>query len=585
VRARADDDPRHEETVCRRRRGGRQIGVAWAPIRSRSAGRTAPGLAGPRHRDRQPGVRLALPEPARDEAYLDRIAPEKPPKYSRATLETLAIIAYRQPVTRGDIEEIRGVAVNSQTIKMLEDRGWIDVLGHREVPGRPALLGTTRQFLDDLGLASLSQLPPLQQVATAPRGAAWRRWKRPCNNLMNTNQDERPNTTPPRKVKKRMMNPTDTNETIPAEAGLEAGSQAEAQPRAQAAAEPAQPDTAHRGRGKPKRTRKAAKPAEGAQPCSRCSRCSRRCRSRQRKPPPAAQAAREEGRTPARPQQAARRRSGCASAACRWPPAPRRRPTAQRKPRGPRQMREQRQVREGRQPRRASRPTAPTPLPASRRRGAAQRPGNERAPANSAAMRARASKEGQERPAARPAGAAGQQANGQPGQQAGSAPGPAGPASRQQGKGQERAGGKDGKDTRGGKPNDADAVFSFVTSDASTPTKAAVARPGRQGAPRPDRRRRRAEAAQGAGRGRPRFAPRHGRTDHRRPRVGERRAGPHRPAHPADRCRAHQRQADAAPRVNQQAAARAGVPQAGRRNRQRTTIRKAVRRCSTACRP
>jgi segregation and condensation protein B len=90
--------------------------------------------------------------------YLDRVAPEKPPKYSRATLETLAIIAYRQPVTRGDIEEIRGVAVNSQTIKMLEDRGWIDVVGHREVPGRPALLGTTRQFLDDLGLASLSAL-------------------------------------------------------------------------------------------------------------------------------------------------------------------------------------------------------------------------------------------------------------------------------------------------------------------------------------------------------------------------------------------------------------------------------------------
>ena len=97
--------------------------------------------------------------------YLDRQSPEKPPKYSRATLETLAIIAYRQPVTRGDIEEIRGVAVNSQTIKMLEDRGWIDVVGHREVVGRPALLGTTRQFLDDLGLASLSELPPLQTVA------------------------------------------------------------------------------------------------------------------------------------------------------------------------------------------------------------------------------------------------------------------------------------------------------------------------------------------------------------------------------------------------------------------------------------
>ncbi|MYM70993.1 SMC-Scp complex subunit ScpB [Duganella sp. FT134W] len=97
--------------------------------------------------------------------YLERLNPEKPPKYSRATLETLAIIAYRQPVTRGDIEEIRGVAVNSQTIKMLEDRGWVDVIGYRDVVGRPALLGTTKQFLDDLGLNSLSQLPPLQQIS------------------------------------------------------------------------------------------------------------------------------------------------------------------------------------------------------------------------------------------------------------------------------------------------------------------------------------------------------------------------------------------------------------------------------------
>lgn len=97
--------------------------------------------------------------------YLDRLNPEKPPKYSRATLETLAIIAYRQPVTRGDIEEIRGVTVNSQTIKMLEDRGWIDAIGHRDVLGRPALFATTKQFLDDLGLTSLAQLPPLQQVA------------------------------------------------------------------------------------------------------------------------------------------------------------------------------------------------------------------------------------------------------------------------------------------------------------------------------------------------------------------------------------------------------------------------------------
>ena len=102
--------------------------------------------------------------------YLDRLSPEKPPKYSRATMETLAIIAYRQPVTRGDIEEIRGVTVNSQTVKMLEDRGWIDVIGHREVIGRPALLGTTRQFLDDLGLNALSQLPPLQQISEMQSG-------------------------------------------------------------------------------------------------------------------------------------------------------------------------------------------------------------------------------------------------------------------------------------------------------------------------------------------------------------------------------------------------------------------------------
>ncbi len=96
--------------------------------------------------------------------FLDRLNPEKPPKYTRATLETLAIIAYRQPVTRGDIEDIRGVAVNSQTIKMLEDRGWIDAIGHRDVPGRPALFATTKQFLDDLGLSSLEELPALQPV-------------------------------------------------------------------------------------------------------------------------------------------------------------------------------------------------------------------------------------------------------------------------------------------------------------------------------------------------------------------------------------------------------------------------------------
>ncbi|MBY0453473.1 MAG: SMC-Scp complex subunit ScpB [Burkholderiaceae bacterium] len=100
--------------------------------------------------------------------FLDRLHPEKPPRYSRATLETLAIIAYRQPVTRGDIEDIRGVVVNSLIIKQLEDRGWIEVIGHRESIGRPALFATTRQFLDDLGLQSLNQLPLLdsQDLAT-----------------------------------------------------------------------------------------------------------------------------------------------------------------------------------------------------------------------------------------------------------------------------------------------------------------------------------------------------------------------------------------------------------------------------------
>ena len=97
--------------------------------------------------------------------YLDRLNPEKPPKYSRAVLETLAIVAYRQPVTRGDIEEIRGVAVNANVIKTLEERGWIDVVGHRDTPGRPALFATTRQFLDDLGLRSVSELPPLEQIS------------------------------------------------------------------------------------------------------------------------------------------------------------------------------------------------------------------------------------------------------------------------------------------------------------------------------------------------------------------------------------------------------------------------------------
>jgi segregation and condensation protein B len=99
--------------------------------------------------------------------YLDRLHPEKPPKYSRAAMETLAIIAYRQPVTRGDMEDIRGVTINSLVLKQLEDRGWVEVIGQRETVGRPMLYATTRQFLDDMGVASLDQLPPLESpVAT-----------------------------------------------------------------------------------------------------------------------------------------------------------------------------------------------------------------------------------------------------------------------------------------------------------------------------------------------------------------------------------------------------------------------------------
>ena len=104
--------------------------------------------------------------------FLDRLHPEKPPRYSRAVLETLAIIAYRQPVTRGDMEDIRGVTIHSAILKQLEDRGWVEVIGHRETVGRPALYATTRQFLDDLGLRSLDALPPLIDMATEQALAA-----------------------------------------------------------------------------------------------------------------------------------------------------------------------------------------------------------------------------------------------------------------------------------------------------------------------------------------------------------------------------------------------------------------------------
>jgi len=99
------------------------------------------------------------------QSFVERLQPEKPPRYSRAVLETLAIVAYRQPVTRGDIEDVRGVAVSPQIIQTLEARGWIDVIGHRETPGRPALYATTKTFLDDLGLRALSELPPLEEIA------------------------------------------------------------------------------------------------------------------------------------------------------------------------------------------------------------------------------------------------------------------------------------------------------------------------------------------------------------------------------------------------------------------------------------
>ena len=107
---------------------------------------------------------------AKIQPHLDRLNPEKPPRYSRAVMETLAIIAYRQPVTRCDIEDICGVTVATQVIRTLEERGWIDTVGHRETPGRPALYATTRQFLDDLGLRSLSELPPLETMQAALEG-------------------------------------------------------------------------------------------------------------------------------------------------------------------------------------------------------------------------------------------------------------------------------------------------------------------------------------------------------------------------------------------------------------------------------
>lgn len=136
--------------------------MSWAPTRSKpfckTSKTTGRNAASNWFRSPVAGVCKAGPKCA----ILDRLHPEKPPKYSRAAMETLAIIAYRQPVTRGDMEDIRGVTINSLVLKQLEDRGWVEVIGHRETVGRPMLYATTKQFLDDLGVASLDQLPPLE---------------------------------------------------------------------------------------------------------------------------------------------------------------------------------------------------------------------------------------------------------------------------------------------------------------------------------------------------------------------------------------------------------------------------------------
>jgi segregation and condensation protein B len=129
-------------------------------------------------------------------AYLDRLHPEKPPKYSRAAMETLAIIAYRQPATRGDMEDIRGVTINSMIIKQLEDRGWVEVIGHRESVGRPALYATTRQFLDDLGLSSLDQLPALENPHNPLDALALLEESGNTLQLSLENADQSPDTTP-----------------------------------------------------------------------------------------------------------------------------------------------------------------------------------------------------------------------------------------------------------------------------------------------------------------------------------------------------------------------------------------------------
>ena len=142
--------------------------------------------------------------------FLERLHPEKPPKYSRAVLETLAIIAYRQPVTRGDMEEIRGVTINSAIIKQLEDRGWIEVIGYRETVGRPALFATTRTFLDDLGLAALDALPPLEAVSTPVDALAALTLPSPSPSLAGPHADEGAAPVPPNMPNEGLQRPAES---------------------------------------------------------------------------------------------------------------------------------------------------------------------------------------------------------------------------------------------------------------------------------------------------------------------------------------------------------------------------------------
>jgi segregation and condensation protein B len=144
--------------------------------------------------------------------YLDRLHPEKPPKYTRAVMETLAIIAYRQPVTRGDMEDIRGVTIGSPIIKQLEDRGWVEVIGHRETVGRPSLFATTRQFLDDLGLSSLDQLPLLSQVDPQASALAGLMNEAPAQASLSLDSlpDDEQNTRPPEVAPEITLNGEET---------------------------------------------------------------------------------------------------------------------------------------------------------------------------------------------------------------------------------------------------------------------------------------------------------------------------------------------------------------------------------------